>query len=98
MELEHPPLELFDLDEAFSSERSKLAQLTNKCIQAASTKISAIQATDPLTNEEETELEYFIRECGIIINISSDDNSITGKEILNLVGVKIAQYKKLAAK
>lgn len=28
-----PPLELFDLDEAFSSERSQLARLANKCLQ-----------------------------------------------------------------
>ncbi|KAB7501055.1 Intraflagellar transport protein 52-like protein [Armadillidium nasatum] len=30
-ELPHPPLELYDLDEAFSSEKSRLAQVTNKC-------------------------------------------------------------------
>lgn len=30
-ELPPPPLELFDLDEAFSSEQSRLAQLANKC-------------------------------------------------------------------
>ncbi|KAK7081804.1 Intraflagellar transport protein 52 [Halocaridina rubra] len=30
-ELPHPSLELFDLDEAFSSEKSRLAQVTNKC-------------------------------------------------------------------
>ncbi|XP_061418542.1 intraflagellar transport protein 52 homolog [Lethenteron reissneri] len=30
-ELGPPPLELFDLDEAFSSEKVRLAQLTNKC-------------------------------------------------------------------
>ncbi|GAB6023615.1 Intraflagellar transport protein 52 [Chamberlinius hualienensis] len=30
-ELPNPSLELFDLDEAFSSEESRLAQLTNKC-------------------------------------------------------------------
>ncbi|XP_043198177.1 intraflagellar transport protein 52 homolog isoform X2 [Amphibalanus amphitrite] len=33
-ELPHPPLELFDLDEAFSSEKSRLAQITNKCTDA----------------------------------------------------------------
>ena len=33
-ELPHPPLELFDLDEAFSSEKSRLAQTTNKCSDA----------------------------------------------------------------
>lgn len=30
-ELPPPALELFDLDEAFSSEKSRLAQITNKC-------------------------------------------------------------------
>lgn len=30
-ELPNPMLELFDLDEAFSSEKSRLAQITNKC-------------------------------------------------------------------
>ena len=29
--LDDPKLELFDLDEAFSSEKSRLAQITNKC-------------------------------------------------------------------
>ncbi|KAI9138292.1 hypothetical protein BKA69DRAFT_788310 [Paraphysoderma sedebokerense] len=31
-EIPPPPLELFDLDECFASERVKLAQLTNKCM------------------------------------------------------------------
>lgn len=30
-ELPAPPLELFDLDETFSSEKARLAQITNKC-------------------------------------------------------------------
>merc|ERR1712080_698699 len=30
-DLKPPPLELFDLDEAFSSEWARLAQLTSKC-------------------------------------------------------------------
>ena len=30
-ELPNPPLELFDLDEEFSQEKVRLAQLTNKC-------------------------------------------------------------------
>ena len=33
-ELANPKLELFDLDEAFSSEKSRLAQITNKCTDA----------------------------------------------------------------
>lgn len=30
-DLPPPPLELFDLDDIFASEKSRLAQLTNKC-------------------------------------------------------------------
>ena len=30
-ELPNPPLELFDLDDEFSQEKVRLAQLTNKC-------------------------------------------------------------------
>jgi len=30
-ELPPPPLELFDLDETFSSEKARLAEITNKC-------------------------------------------------------------------
>ncbi|XP_049725120.1 intraflagellar transport protein 52 homolog isoform X2 [Elephas maximus indicus] len=32
-ELPPPPLELFDLDETFSSEKARLAQITNKCTE-----------------------------------------------------------------
>uniref|UniRef100_A0A8C0I3U9 Intraflagellar transport 52 n=1 Tax=Balaenoptera musculus TaxID=9771 RepID=A0A8C0I3U9_BALMU len=32
-ELSPPPLELFDLDETFSSEKARLAQITNKCTE-----------------------------------------------------------------
>ncbi len=30
-ELPNPKLELYDLDDAFSSEKARLAQVTNKC-------------------------------------------------------------------
>lgn len=33
-ELPPPPLELFDLDETFSSEKTRLAEITNKCKQS----------------------------------------------------------------
>lgn len=98
MELQHPPLELFDLDEAFSSEQSKLAQLTNKCISAAKNKSVPSNPSDPLPDSVEKELEYFIRECGLIINACTEDSSTSGKEILNVIGLKIAHYKKLASK
>lgn len=33
-ELPPPPLELFDLDDTFSSEKARLAEITNKCKQS----------------------------------------------------------------
>lgn len=83
-----PPLELFDLDEAFSSDRLQLTQLTNKCLAAA-------EETKMPTNEKE--LEYFILECGRIMKVFSDAQSDkkTAKDVLNAMCTQIAQYKKL---
>lgn len=85
-DLAPPPVELFDLDEAFSSEKSQITQLTNKCFQLSDNK--SFRAID------QKELEYFIRECGRILAISHDDQ-MTAKEILNSLSIKIANYKKL---
>lgn len=86
-DLPPPVLELFDLDEAFSSERAQIAQLTNKCLGDDGQKIK---------NEiDEKELEYFIKECGQILNLYQDYKKITAKEIVNNIGLKIAHYKKL---
>ena len=86
-ELAPPPIELFDLDEAFSSEKTQITQLTNKCFQNTDNKNT--RAID------QKELEYFIQECGRILGISHDDQKMSGKEIINLLSVKIANYKKL---
>lgn len=50
-ELPAPPLELFDLEEAFSSERTKLAQAANKYLSSST-------AADP-----DSELQLFALEC-----------------------------------
>jgi intraflagellar transport protein 52 len=57
-ELPPPALELFDLDETFSSERARLAQVTNKC---AAGDGGAGGADD---------LEYYVKEAGIICGIT----------------------------
>ncbi|XP_053696401.1 intraflagellar transport protein 52 homolog [Sabethes cyaneus] len=82
-----PPLELFDLDEAFSSEKAQITQLTNKCLSPALE--SSRKGTD------EKELGYFIQECGRILKVCQDDQKMSAKEILNVISVKIAHYKKL---
>ncbi|XP_058449784.1 intraflagellar transport protein 52 homolog [Malaya genurostris] len=83
-----PPLELFDLDEAFSSEKAQITQLTNKCLSPALESYRK-------TGLDEKELGYFIQECGRILKVCQDDQRMTAKEILNLISVKIAHYKRL---
>jgi intraflagellar transport protein 52 len=85
-DLPPPPVELFDLDEAFSSEKTQITQLTNKCFQHSESK--------GFRSIDQKELEYFIRECGRILSVSHDDNT-PAKEILHTISVKIANYKKL---
>lgn len=85
-ELSPPPLELYDLDDAFSSNRLQLTQLTNKCLDAAeNTKMPV----------DERELEYFIIECGRILKVFNEAQQMSAKEILNTMCTQIAQYKKL---
>ncbi|KAG5871996.1 hypothetical protein JTB14_030838 [Gonioctena quinquepunctata] len=54
-DLPPPPLELFDLDDAFSSVYSNLAQFTNKCLIS--------------THDDERNLEFYITESAKILNI-----------------------------
>lgn len=85
-DLQPPALELFDLDEAFSSDRAQLSQLTNKCMAIA-------EESKMLPDEKE--LEYFIKECGRILGVHQDGHQLTSKDILYEMCVKIAKYKKL---
>lgn len=85
-ELQPPALELFDLDEAFSSDRAQLTQLTNKCMAIAE---------ESKIMPDEKELEYFIKECGRILGVHQDGHQMTSKDILYEMCVKIAKYKKL---
>lgn len=54
-DLPHPPLELYDLDEAFSSVFSNLAQFTNKYMMNNS--------------DNENDLEFYVNICGKIFNM-----------------------------
>lgn len=85
-DLPPPQLELFDLDEAFSSEKTQITQLTNKCYNPTVDK--ATRSVD------QKELEYFIRECGRIMGISHD-GLLPAKDVIHTISVKIANYKKL---
>ncbi|XP_067009694.1 intraflagellar transport protein 52 homolog [Anabrus simplex] len=83
-ELPPPALELFDLDEAFSSERSRLAQLANKCLQGG---------VD--SGSEEADLEYFIRECGQILGVATGSIDPDARQVLHTVASHIAEFKKV---
>lgn len=88
-DLPPPVLELFDLDEAFSSEHAQIAQLTNKCLSASENNMQLKNGTD------EKELEYFVKECGRILNVTHDLSKTTAKEIINTMALSIVHYKKL---
>lgn len=92
-DLPAPALELFDLDESFSTERVKLDQLTSKCLTAAQHKTAA---------PSEKELSYYIIECGRILGLNAANQQPGGggklpnaKEVLYQVGLRITNYKKL---
>lgn len=87
-DLAMPGLELFDLDESFSSERMQVAQLSNRYLRVS----------DELRSMPNSrELEYFVLECGRILGIPTTDGTgkLSGKEVLHRMSVKISKYKKL---
>ncbi|XP_041977277.1 intraflagellar transport protein 52 homolog isoform X2 [Aricia agestis] len=92
-ELPPPSLELFDLDEAFSSERSQLARLTNKCLQPINSKMAQGDS-----RQLENDLEYYVRECGRAVRLSRAmaDDGPAGKQILHQLAQQLTTYKKIA--
>lgn len=76
-EVQTPALDLFDLDESFSSEKTRLAQITNKCT--------------------EDDLEYYVRECGDILGVSSKlpADCRDAKHILDYIFHQVVEFKKL---
>lgn len=101
-ELPAPELELFDLDESFSTERMKLSQLTGKCLASAGQKKGKTVDQDrdsegPMANNE---LKYYIIECGRILGVNQSDDPVqrttaaSASELLYRIALKIANYKK----
>lgn len=95
-ELSAPTLELFDLDESFSTERMKLTQLTSKCL-ASAVKRKTLPTDDDCSNE----LKYYILECARILGVNQSDDPVqrstpaSANELLYRIALKIANYKKL---
>ena len=84
-ELPPPPLELFDLDEAFSSEKTRLAQMTNKCMPKK----------EDDNYDEENNLIYYIQECTQIVRPYNDITEYSNpRQILHDLAVELFQFKK----
>lgn len=81
-------LELFDLEEAFSSERARLSQLANKCLSRSVGRVSGGAALE----DEIADLEYWIREAGDIVGAGSvaDDAA----KILHAVALHVTEFRK----
>lgn len=80
-DLPPPPLELYDLDEEFSTERARLAQAANKCLARPS----------PGEAGQLDDLEYFIAECSRILDIPNPESPF---KVLWSVTLQIANFKK----
>lgn len=79
-------MELYDLDEVFSSARSQLANMTGQCLQL-------LQAKDPLKPPNIKELENYIKECARITAITNEQHDVPAPEILNIVAQQITSYR-----
>lgn len=84
-ELPPPPLELFDLEEAFSSEKTRLAQITNKCLPGK----------EDQKHDEEANLAFYIQECAQIIRPASKISQYSNaRNILHELAVELLNFKR----
>ncbi|XP_073997551.1 intraflagellar transport 52 [Rhodnius prolixus] len=93
LDLGPPALELYDLQEEFYSEVSRLSQTANKILSSSMKNQEANSTTDK-TNQIEAELEdveYFTLECGQILGFG---NAANAKSILWQVALTIGSFKK----
>ncbi|XP_022207970.2 intraflagellar transport protein 52 homolog isoform X1 [Nilaparvata lugens] len=88
-DLPHPALELFDLEDAFSSERARLSQLANKCL---SSNQRGIRKTGTSSDDEINDIKYFIKEAGRILGVGSAQDDAA--KVLHSVALHIAEFKK----
>ena len=99
-------LDLFDLDEAFSSEMVRLAQLSNKCEFSGILVLFAGQvvALDGCLNDcvlslgtSDDDLEFYVRKCGEILGVTGklDKDQRDAKHILEHIFFQVVAFKKL---
>ncbi|XP_045116861.1 intraflagellar transport protein 52 homolog [Portunus trituberculatus] len=88
-ELPHPSLELFDLDEAFSSEKSRLAQVTNKCkdedleyyVRECGDILSVMPKLPPNARDAKHILEYIFTQLVEFKKLNQDPDAFSRSEI-----------------
>lgn len=84
-DLSVPALDLFDLEDAFGSERTRLAQLANKCMTTS---------FEGKNNKETVaDIEYFLLEARAILNVRSDNEDAAG--VLYTVLSTVSEFKKI---
>ena len=92
-EPEGPQFELFDLDESLSSERVRLAQITNRCNPEETQDLEVASTNQLLTTV--FYLKYMLTSAGEALGITKDlpeeENNPIG--ILNHIFQKISLYK-----
>jgi len=88
-ELPPPALDLFDLDEHFSNEKLRLAQLTNKCTD--SDLEYYVRESGEILGVAEKVREEMIKDG----EAEDDDIVVTGKQVLEFILKKLVNYKKM---
>jgi intraflagellar transport protein 52 len=84
-ELPPPSMELFDLDDEFASEQTRLNQLSAKCTHHMSF----------MTAGNDYDLEFYVRECGEILGISNtaSDDQPPASAILAKIFMQLQLWK-----
>ncbi|KAG0719798.1 Intraflagellar transport protein 52 [Chionoecetes opilio] len=88
-ELPHPSLELFDLDEAFSSEKSRLAQVTNKCkdedleyyVRECGDILGVVPKLPPNARDAKHILEYIFTQLVEFKKLNQEPDAFTRSEL-----------------
>lgn len=97
-------LDLFDLDETFSSEKVRLAQLTNKCKFPKQNELVRIVRRyfcyfikPVLFIGTDDDLEFYVRKCGEILGVTPklDKDQRDAKHILEHIFFQVVEFKKL---
>ncbi|KAJ8940638.1 hypothetical protein NQ318_020695 [Aromia moschata] len=81
-DLPPPTLELFDLDDAFSSVYSNLAQFTNRYMLSSASG----------EKDEAKDLEFYVKESAKILNV---EDVVKADDILYKIGSEIAKFKSI---